>query len=127
MINKELLKKIYTRRQASCKRRKEERYLRLSVSNFGWVMLHVSKPNHIKLAEEILHSKLADTIPSLKWGRIHENDAFTEYLQQFVGENNTMSKSGLYIGKSSFLGARPDGIIKMDGKCHKIIEIKCPY
>ena len=85
------------------------------------------KPNDIKLAEEILHSKLADTIPSLKWGHIHENDAFTEYIQQFVGENNTMRKSGLYIGKSSFLGASPDGIIEMDGKCHKIIEIKFPY
>ena len=114
-----------TRRQASCKRWKEERYLQLTASNFGRVMLH--KSNHIKLAEEILHSKLTDTLPSLKWGRIHENDAFTEYLEQFVGEKNTMRKSGLYIGEPSFLGASPDGIIEMDGKCHKIIEIKCPY
>ena len=114
-----------TRRQASCKRWKEERYLRLTASNFGRVMLRRS--NHIKLADEILNSKLADTIPSLKWGRIHENDAFTEYLEQFVGEDETIRKAGFYIGKPSFLGASPDGVIEMDGKCHKIIEIKCPY
>ena len=102
------------------------RYLRLTASNFGRVMLR--KSNYIKLAEEILHSKLADTIPSLKWGRIHENDVFTEYLEQFVGESNTMRKSGFYIGEPSFLGASPDSIIETDdGKCHKIIEIKCPY
>ena len=29
--------------------------------------------------------------------------------------------------RANFLGASPDGIIEMDGKCHKIIEIKCPY
>ena len=88
-------------------------------------MLH--KSNYIKLAEEILYSKLTDTILSLKWGRIHKNDAFTEYFEQFVGESNTMRKSGFYIGEPSFLGASPDGIIEMDGKCHKIIEIKCSY
>ena len=103
----------------------EERYLRLTASNFGWVML--CKSNYIKLAEEILHSKLADTILRLKWGHIHENDVFSEYLEQFVAENNTMRKSGFYIGEPSFLGASPDGTIEMDGKCHKIIEIKCPY
>ena len=79
------------------------------------------------LLRKILHSKLADTIPSLKWGCIHENDAFTEYLEQFVGENNTMRKSGFYIGEPSFLGASLDSIIEMDGKSHKIIEIKFPY
>ena len=85
------------------------------------------RSNHIKLADEILNSKLADTIPSLKWGCIHENDAFTEYLEQFVGEDETIRKAGFYIEKPSFLGASPDGVIEMDGKCHKIIEIKCPY
>ena len=40
--------------------------------------------NHTKLAEETPHSKLPDTIPSLKWGRTHENEAFTEYLESFL-------------------------------------------
>ena len=114
-----------TRRQVSCKRWKEERYLRLTASNFGRVMLHRS--NHIKLADEILYSKLADTIPSLKWGCIYENDAFTEYLTRFVGEDEAIRKAGFYIGKPSFLGASPDVVIEMDGKYHNIIEIKCPY
>ena len=39
----------------------------------------------------------------------------------------TMRKSGFYIGGPSFLGASPYGIIEMDGKCHKIIKMKCPY
>ena len=67
-----------TRWQASYKRWKEERYLRLTTPNFELVVL--CKPNDIKLAEEILHSKLADTIPSLKCGHIHENDVFIDYL-----------------------------------------------
>ena len=41
-----------TRRQSSCKRWREERYLRLTASNFGRVMLR--KSNYGKLAEEIL-------------------------------------------------------------------------
>ena len=55
-----------TRRQGGCKCWKAERYLRLTASNFGRVMLRQS--NYSKLAEEILHSKLPDTIPSLKMG-----------------------------------------------------------
>lgn len=68
--------------------------------------------NHAKLAEEILHSKLPDTIPSLKWGRTHENDAFTEYLESYLTDQHeleTIRKAGFYIGNPGFLGASPDG------------------
>lgn len=40
--------------------------------------------NHTKLAEEILHSKLPDTISSLKWEHTHENKAFTEYIESYL-------------------------------------------
>ena len=52
-----------TRRQSACKRWREERYLRL---NFGRVLLR--KSNYAKLAEEILFSKIPESIPSLKNG-----------------------------------------------------------
>ena len=42
--------------------------------------------NHTKVAEETLHSKLPDTIPSLKWAHTHENEAFTEYLESFLND-----------------------------------------
>lgn len=56
-----------TRHHSACKRWREERYLRLTASNFGRVLLQ--KSNYTKLAEEILFSKIPDSIPSLKWGR----------------------------------------------------------
>ena len=79
-------------------------------------MLHQS--NHPKLAEEILFSKLLDTIPSLQWGHTHENEAFTEYLESYLidkYELETIRKTGFYIGNPSFLGVSPDGIIDKDG------------
>ena len=114
-----------TRRQASSKRWREERYLRLTASNFGRVMLR--KSNYGKLAEEILFAKLPDSIPSLKWGRLHESDAFGQYLEsQPESEQKNIRKAGFYIGEPSFLGASPDGVIEGSGNL-KIIEIKCPY
>ena len=82
-----------TRRQSSCKRWREERYLRLTASNFGRVMLR--KSNYSKLAEEILFTKLPDTISSLKWGRLHESDAFCQYLDSLPeSEQKNVRKAG---------------------------------
>lgn len=117
-----------TRKQGSCKRWQEERHLRLTASNFGRVILRRS--NYEKLAEEILYSKLPNTIPSLEWGRMHENDAFTAYLENYFhpsGNQDKIRKAGFYIGDPSFIGASPDGIIEREGSIHKIIEIKCPF
>ena len=114
-----------TRRQSSSKRWREERYLRLTASNFGRVMLR--KSNYGKLAEEILFTKLPDYISSLKWGRLHESDAFSQYLEsQPESEQKNIRKAGFYIGEPSFLGASPDGVIEGSDNL-KIIEIKCPY
>lgn len=70
---------------------------------------------------------MPNTIPSLKWGREHESDAFTEYVESCSSaEQETVKKAGFYIGEPSFLGASPDGIVELvEGL--KIIEIKCPY
>ena len=111
-----------TQRQNSCKRWREERHLRLTASNFGRVVLR--KSNYSKLAEEILFSKISDAIPSIKWGRIHESDAFAQYLECYG--NDYLRKAGFYIGEHSYLGASPDGIVEMPGRL-KMIEIKCPF
>ena len=112
-----------TRRQSACKRWREERYLRLTASNFGRVLLR--KSNYTKLAEEILYSKLPESVPSLKWGKVHEDQAFTQYLEM-SSDRETVRKAGFYIGNPSFLGASPDGIVETTTSI-KIIEIKCPY
>ena len=85
------------------------------------------RSNFTKLAEEILFTKLPNAIPSLKWGREHESDAFTEYLEICSSaEQETVRKVSFYIGEPSFLGASRGGIVEVvDGL--KIIEIKCLY
>lgn len=114
-----------TRRQSACKCWRKECYLRFTASNFRRVMLRCS--NFTKLAEGTLFTKLPDAIPSLKWGREHKSDAFTDYLEICSSaEQETVWKASFYIGEPSFLGASRDGIVEMaDGL--KIIEIKCPY
>lgn len=105
-----------------CKHQHEERYLRLTASNFGRVVL--CKSSYSKLAEEILFSKISDPIPSIKWGRIHESDTFAQYLEYY--SNDYLRKAGFYVGEHSYLGARPDDIVEMPGRL-KMIEIKCPF
>ena len=111
-----------TRRQGSCLRWREERHLRLTASNFGKVVLR--KSNFPKLAEEITFSSIPDTIPSIRWGRMHENDAFAQYLENHT--SNNLRKAGFYIGEQSYLGASPDGVLEMSEGL-KVLEIKCPY
>lgn len=80
-----------------------------------------------KVGRRILLAKLADSIPSLKWGRTHESDAFSEYLEnQVESEQKNIRKAGFYIGEPSYLGASPYGIVEGSGGL-KIIEIKFPY
>ena len=79
------------------------------------------------MAEEILFSKLPDSIPSLKWGRLHESDAFSQYLENLPEqEQKNACKAGFYIREPTFLGASPDGVVEGSDSL-KIIEIKCPY
>ena len=111
-----------TRRQSSCVRWREERHLRLTASNFGRVVLR--KSNFPKLAEEILFSSISGAIPSIKWGRVHESDAFAQYLENHT--SNNLRKAGFYIDEQSYLGASPDGVVEMSEGL-KVIEIKCPY
>ena len=96
--------------------------MRLTASYFGRVML--CKSNYDKLAEEILFAKLPNSLPSLKWGRLHESDAFCYYLES--QPESEQKNIGFYIGEPRFLGTSPDGVTEGSDNL-KIIEIKCLY
>ena len=113
-----------TRSQSSSKRWIEERYCRLTSSNFGRFL--VRKANHVKLAYEILFAKTPHNVPSLQWGRKHEEDAFLQYRSS-LDDNHTIRKAGFVIGSPPYLGASPDGVVEKEGTPVKLIEIKCPY
>ena len=63
------------------------------------------------MAEEILFTKLPDFILSLKWGRLHESNAFSQYLENLPEQKN-VCKIGFYIGEPSLLSTSPDGVIE---------------
>ena len=60
----------------------------------------------------------------MKWDKIHEDEAFTQYLEA-SSDQEAVRKAGFYIGDPSFLGASPDGVVETTTG-FKIIEIKCP-
>jgi len=113
-----------TRRRAISKRWAEERYCRLTALNFGRVLMRRS--NHSKLAHDILFTKLPSSVPSLQWGRKHEEDAFVKYCS-LIDNSYTVRKAGFVIGSPAYLGASPDGIVEQENTPVKLIEIKCPF
>lgn len=120
---------IKTRPQSYCARWHEERYCRLTASNFGAVVKRRS--NHQKLAQSLLSDKtVPSTVRAIRWGREHESVAFEEY-SRVVGErypNLILRKCGFYIGNPGYLGASPDGVlVDQFDSVVGIIEIKCPY
>ena len=66
-----------TRLQADCTRWHEERYCRLTASNFGQVLQRRS--DFKKLASDLLSVKPILNVPAVQWGREHESDAFQAY------------------------------------------------
>ena len=116
-----------TRLQANAVRWHEERFCRLTASNFGNLMLRRS--GFDKLAKDILFTKVPSGVPSIKWGHDHEPVAFQEYEKWLLDHSNLkLKKSGIRIGEPPYLGASPDGILEdTEGNLSGIIEIKCPY
>jgi len=99
-----------TRLQSYSVRWHEERLNRLTASNFGRVIVH--KSGFDKLVRDILFTSVPAGVPSIKWGRDHEAEAFREYENQLKEHhpNLKLRKSGIYIGNPAYLGASPDGI-----------------
>ena len=117
-----------TRLQNAAMRWHEERFNRLTASNFGRVISQ--KSGFDKLAHDILFSKIPSNVPSIKWGLDHESVAFKAYEVQFKELHTTLNlrKSGFYVGCQGFLGASLDGVLEDgEGNMAGILEIKCPY
>ena len=118
-----------TRMQANCMRWHEERYCRLTASNFGAVVKR--KSAHANLAASLLQRKLLSTVWAVKWGRDHEQIALAQYSSEVakLHPNLTLQTAGFYVGQPGYLGASPDGVLidEQTGVVHGIIEIKCPY
>ena len=69
------------------------------------------------------------SIPALKWGRDHEEEAKKAYLRHMKDHGNFHLKpSGLIINASyPFLGASPDGTTYCICCGDGLLEIKCTY
>ena len=112
-----------TRLQANAVKWHEEKYCRLTASNFGKAVLQKSEFD--KLAKDILFTKVPSGVPSIKWGIDHEPVAFQKY-EKWLSDHSNLKKSGIRIGEPPYLGASPDGILEgVEGKLSGIIEIKC--
>ena len=71
-----------------------------------------------------------DNVPSLQWGRVHEDGARQQYVSMLQGQhcNLQISPSGLIVDPGiPFMGASPDGFCSCDCCGERIIEMKCPY
>ena len=69
-----------TRMQANCVCWHEERYCRLTASNFGAVVKRRSAQTN--LATSILSSKVLSNVRAIKWGRDHEQIALAQYSSE---------------------------------------------
>ena len=77
-MQREMIEKK-TRLQSNCVRWREERYCRLTASNFGKIIKRKSEFENLAL--ELLSRKNLSDVPALKWGKEHENDAYESYKQ----------------------------------------------
>ena len=59
-------------------------------------------------------------------GRDYEPLALQEY-SQILPSNLSLSKAGMFIDESGYLGASPDGVVVDEaGHSIKVVEVKCP-
>ena len=112
-----------TREQSDSTKWFDERKNHLTASNFGRVLNRKSAPNEKFLGS--LFSARQISAPSLDYGKRHEDDAKSKYLEMYSSRH--IHKCGLIVNKEfAFLGASPDGKVCDNGQCG-LVEIKCPF
>lgn len=116
---------VETRVQSLSRRWFEERQFRITASKFGIVIKRVRQ--HTSLASQLLYTSLSPAVKALQWGREHEPVALQEYSQA-LPSTLSLTKAGIFIDESGYLGASPDGVV-VDEAGHpiKLVEVKCPF
>ena len=68
------------------------------------------------------------------WGSINQNSAIVTYLNKFLAENKddlVLRETGIWLlsddKNQSWLGSSTDGIIDLNGKRERVLEMKCPF
>ncbi|XP_019861959.1 PREDICTED: uncharacterized protein LOC109590493 [Amphimedon queenslandica] len=93
----------------------------ITSSHFHSVLHHTGRAYPTSIVQTIMQYKsLSSYIPSLKWGREHEDIARKEYAKYMITHASfTVQESGLVINASyPFIGARsPDGIVNCIINC----------
>ena len=116
-----------TRLQYNCEEWHIQRRYRITASNFGSVVKR--KNPHPPLVKRFLYSSTSSiNRDALQWGRDHEADAKLHYERTCLEPGYSLVECGLFVDKSGFLGATPDGmVVDKDNKPIRLIEIKCPH
>ncbi|CAI6359848.1 unnamed protein product [Macrosiphum euphorbiae] len=100
------------------------RKFRLTSSNFHKIIKSVKSnryPN--SLFKGLLGKYFVDGVKSIEWGKTHESIAIEEFEK---ANNSIVTKTGIWLHESGFLGASPDGLL-FDENSSYCIEVKCPY
>ncbi|SMN02463.1 phage-related exonuclease [uncultured Candidatus Thioglobus sp.] len=110
--------------QSLRKRWHEERFGRLTASNFG----RVCKVRKVEsMAIKLLYAPSSVLSSSaIQWGKDHEDEARKQY-QATLPPGHCVRECGIFIHSTSgYLAASPDGLVFRDGE-KGILEIKCPF
>ena len=116
---------VETRVQSLSRRWFEERQFRITASKFGVVIKRVRQ--HTSLVSQLLYTSLSPAVKALQWGREHEPVALQEYSRT-LPSTLSLSKAGIFLDESGYLGASPDGIVVDEaGHSIKLVEVRCPF
>ena len=100
-----------TKKQAASQLWHQQSNLRLTAFSFGRVAKHRDKTPIANFMKNLLYRKSLD-VASLRWGKMHEEDACHAYVQHIVSHGRTVvvDERGLVIdNKNPWLVSSPDG------------------
>lgn len=119
-----------TRNQASCSLWFKYRQGLITASTFHSVLRYSGKTYPTSIVKKIMQYYNVDpSIPSLKWGRTHENVAIRDYTEYMKHHDDfKVNTCGLFINPSyPYLGTSPDGIVTCSCCGKGLMEINCTY
>ena len=99
--------------------------LRITASNFGNITQCRNSTPVANTVKQLLYNRPFDA-PSLRWGRMHEDDAHKAYLHHVAGA--VTPQCDLVIDhRDPCLTCSPDDIVTLATGEQGLVEYKCPY